>query len=59
MKIVKDSISAGKMVLFHVKRGDESQFLYDTSVEKTVDEVVQDITSIFNGRLKVSLLNVV
>ncbi|KOB77868.1 Uncharacterized protein OBRU01_03338 [Operophtera brumata] len=41
------------MVVLHVKRGDESQFLYETEVEKSVDEVVEDITAIFNGRLKV------
>ncbi|KAG6443475.1 cilia- and flagella-associated protein 298-A isoform X2 [Manduca sexta] len=42
------------MVILHVKRGDESQFLYETDVEKAVDEVVQDMVAIFNGRLKVT-----
>lgn len=42
------------MVILHVKRDNESQFLYETDVEKTVDEVVKDITAIFNGRLKVT-----
>ncbi|XP_004933535.1 cilia- and flagella-associated protein 298-A [Bombyx mori] len=42
------------MVLFHVKRGDESQFLYQTEVEKPVNDVVKDIVAIFNGRLKVT-----
>ncbi|XP_072946480.1 cilia- and flagella-associated protein 298-A [Epargyreus clarus] len=42
------------MVILHVKRGDENQFLYETSVDKSVDEVVKDIVAIFNGRLKVT-----
>lgn len=41
------------MVIFHVKRGDESQFLYETDVQKPVEDVVKDIVAIFNGRLKV------
>ena len=42
------------MVRFHVKKGDESQFLYDTTVETKVDDAIQEITIIYNGRLKVS-----
>lgn len=42
------------MVRFHVKKGDESQFLYDTTVEAKVDDVLKEITIIYNGRLKVS-----
>ncbi|KAI8423842.1 hypothetical protein MSG28_012852 [Choristoneura fumiferana] len=42
------------MVILLVKRGDENQFLYDTNIDKSVDEVVSDITAIYNGRLKVS-----
>ncbi|XP_047510249.1 cilia- and flagella-associated protein 298 [Pieris napi] len=42
------------MVLFLVKRGDENQFLYETNVENSVDDVVRDIASIFNGRLKIT-----
>lgn len=42
------------MVIFHVKRGDESQFLYETNVNNSVSDVVNDIVAIFNGRLKVT-----
>ncbi|KAL0124249.1 hypothetical protein PUN28_006240 [Cardiocondyla obscurior] len=42
------------MVRLHVKKGDDSQFLYDTHVEANVDNVVQDIAVIYNGRLKIS-----
>lgn len=42
------------MVRLHVKKGDESQFLYDTHVEANVDDVVRDIVVIYNGRLKIS-----
>lgn len=42
------------MVLLRVKRGDENQFLYETSVETPVDKALAEIVTIFNGRLKVS-----
>ncbi|XP_013186372.1 cilia- and flagella-associated protein 298-A [Amyelois transitella] len=42
------------MVILLVKRGDENQFLYETDVEKPVDEVVKNVVAIFNGRLKVT-----
>lgn len=42
------------MVLIHVKHGDDSQFLYDASLETPVDECTLNITSIYNGRLKIS-----
>ncbi|KAH9635714.1 hypothetical protein HF086_011104 [Spodoptera exigua] len=44
------------MVIFLVKRNDENQFLYETDVDKEVDDVVKDITAIFNGRLKIKEL---
>lgn len=42
------------MVRLHVKKGDESQFLYDTTVDSLVDDVINEITVIYNGRLKIS-----
>lgn len=42
------------MVLIHVKYGDDSQFLYEASLETPVDECTLNITSIYNGRLKIS-----
>ncbi|XP_077449065.1 cilia- and flagella-associated protein 298 [Stigmatopora argus] len=41
------------MVILHVKRGDESCFLFSTSVAEAIDVLVRDITAIHNGRLKV------
>ncbi|XP_061177350.1 cilia- and flagella-associated protein 298-like [Saccostrea echinata] len=41
------------MVKLHIKKGDESQFLYDTTVEQPIDELLKDIVAIHNGRLKV------
>ncbi|XP_005993660.1 cilia- and flagella-associated protein 298 [Latimeria chalumnae] len=41
------------MVQLHVKRGDESQFLFDTTVNHSVEEVTKEVVSIYNGRLKV------
>lgn len=42
------------MVILHIKRATESQFLYETTVAATVSQVAKDIVSIYNGRLKVS-----
>lgn len=41
------------MVQLHVKRGDESQFLFDTTVDAPLETVIRQITAIYNGRLKV------
>ncbi|XP_055609987.1 cilia- and flagella-associated protein 298-like isoform X2 [Uranotaenia lowii] len=42
------------MVLLQVKRGDENQFLYDTSVYVNVHDLALELANIYNGRLKVS-----
>lgn len=42
------------MVILTVKKGDEPQFLFETTVTKSVDETVKECTEIYNGRLKVS-----
>ncbi|XP_069127896.1 cilia- and flagella-associated protein 298-like [Argopecten irradians] len=41
------------MVKLHIKKADESQFLYETTVEMPVDDLLEDLTTIYNGRLKV------
>ncbi|XP_020783218.1 cilia- and flagella-associated protein 298-like [Boleophthalmus pectinirostris] len=41
------------MVQLHVKRGDESQFLFNTSVDAPLETIIHQVTSIYNGRLKV------
>lgn len=42
------------MVRLHVKLGDESQFLIDTTVNVPVEELTKQVASIYNGRLKVT-----
>ncbi|XP_029718870.2 cilia- and flagella-associated protein 298 isoform X2 [Aedes albopictus] len=42
------------MVLLHVKRGDESQFLYETNLSISVEQLSLELATIYNGRLKVS-----
>lgn len=42
------------MVIIHVKHNDQSQFLYETNLKATVEDVTMAITSIYNGRLKVN-----
>ncbi|XP_068600270.1 cilia- and flagella-associated protein 298 [Brachionichthys hirsutus] len=41
------------MVQLHVKRGDESQFLFNAAVDEPLETVIQQVTAIYNGRLKV------
>lgn len=41
------------MVLLHIKRGNESQFLYETSVKTPISQLNKEILLIYNGRLKI------
>lgn len=41
------------MVLLHVKRGENSQFLYETTVSVDVGKLTQEIVAIYNGRMKI------
>ncbi|XP_034655993.1 cilia- and flagella-associated protein 298 [Drosophila subobscura] len=41
------------MVVLQVKRGDETLFLYETSVSEKSDLVIRDLVAIHNGQLKV------
>ncbi|XP_068931006.1 cilia- and flagella-associated protein 298 [Petaurus breviceps papuanus] len=41
------------MVYLHVKRGDESQFLLQAPGSTPIEELTQQVTRIYNGRLKV------
>lgn len=40
----------------HVKRGDENLFLFETTVEAPLSELVVQLVRLQNGRLKVSRL---
>lgn len=41
------------MVQLHIKRGDESQFLFSTIVDVSLETVIDEVVAIYNGRLKV------
>jgi len=41
------------MVKLHLKRGDESQFLLETTTTTPVDNLIKQVVLIYNGRLKV------
>lgn len=41
------------MVKITVKRNNDLQFLYETTVDTSIDFLLQDITTIYNGRLKI------
>lgn len=41
------------MVRLVIKRGDEPQFLFDTSLPMRIDSLLFEVVAIFNGRLKV------
>ena len=44
------------MVKLHVKRGDESQFLCETSTETPLSQLLPHLVRLYNGRLKVDRL---
>ena len=50
------STSAGKMVKLHVKRGEDSLFLFETTCEVALEELIPSLVKIQNGRLKVDRL---
>jgi len=41
------------MVKLHIKKGDDSQFLCETTVDMLVDELLTNVVAVYNGRLKV------
>lgn len=41
------------MVVIHIKKGDESQFLHETPKASIIEEVINQVTVIYNGRLKI------
>jgi hypothetical protein len=44
------------MVKLHIKKGDESQFLFETSVDVMVDDLIKQLVKLYNGRLKIQRL---
>lgn len=45
------------MVKLHIKRGEESQFLYETTCAVELNELIPELVRIHNGRLKIERLN--
>lgn len=41
------------MVKLNVKKGDEAQFLMETTVTRPIDDLFTEVSAIYNGRLKV------
>lgn len=41
------------MVKLHIKKGDDSQFLFETTVEIPVDDLLANVVAVYNGKLKV------
>ena len=44
------------MVKIHVKRGDESRFLFDTNCSVPLNQLITQLARLHNGMLKVSRL---
>ncbi len=44
------------MVVLHVKKGEESLFLYNSTVTASVDTVTKDVAEIYNARLRIDRL---
>ncbi|CAG0923323.1 unnamed protein product [Notodromas monacha] len=47
-----------EMVVLHVKRGPNSVFLFETTVDASVDETIPEISKIYNNVLKVKRISV-
>uniref|UniRef100_A0A8D8WXL1 UPF0769 protein C21orf59 homolog n=1 Tax=Cacopsylla melanoneura TaxID=428564 RepID=A0A8D8WXL1_9HEMI len=41
------------MVILHIKHGDESHFLYETTTSTSINQLMGEVLNIYNGRLKV------
>lgn len=41
------------MVVIHIKHKDQSQFLYETKLDTSVEDLAINVTAIYNGRLKI------
>lgn len=41
------------MVVIHLKHNDQSQFLYETTLKTSIEDLVVNIAAIYNGRLKI------
>lgn len=54
--MLQELLQVFKMVKLVVKKGDEAQFLYETTVDAPVDDTLAEICAIYNGRLKVQRL---
>ena len=51
---VKSSfLFSAKMVKLSIKKGDDPQFLYETTVQIPIEDLMKAIVPIYNGRLKV------
>ena len=44
------------MVVLHVKKGEESLFLYNTTTGASVDAATREVADIYNGRLRIDRL---
>ena len=44
------------MVKLHVKKGDQSLFLYETTVKEPINILVKELVKIYNGILKIDRL---
>ena len=42
------------MVKLHIKKSDESQFLYETTTDIPTEQLIAELVPIYNGRLKVN-----
>lgn len=44
------------MVILHVKKGDQSLFLYETTTKALILDLVKDLVAIHNGKLRIERL---
>jgi len=56
LSILRSYLHFVNMVFLHVKHGEESQFLSETTTNVSVDELVSTLLILYNGRLKIDRL---
>ena len=54
--IIIDEPIFSRMVVLHIKKGEESLFLFNSTVTASIDDVTREVNEIYNARLRVDRL---
>lgn len=54
--VISQLARLNQMVYLHIKKAEESQFLFETTVNIPLEELIVQLVRLYNGRLKVERL---